>query len=195
MGLERASLESELGRKSTNLRARQRGRAYLERADDALQRTPRRGLRSKESAQRGPGSDRRFGPLRVIEAERKAGSEAGATREHAGGTPARSKAFSGAQADRRAPRRAPAAGYRCTVARSCECGAGCCPRSANGSSAAARAEPSGRPAAARAASAAVRAPVDSPASARPGGTALGHSPAGTRHDDLRIARAAERAAR
>lgn len=73
MGLERIALESELGRKSTNFRARKRSRAHLERADDALQRTLGRRLRGKESTERGSGSDCRSGPWRAIEADRSAG--------------------------------------------------------------------------------------------------------------------------
>jgi hypothetical protein len=65
MGLERAAFERELGRKSTHLRARQRGRAHLERADHALQRAPGRRLRGKKPVERCPGSDRRSGTQRL----------------------------------------------------------------------------------------------------------------------------------
>lgn len=79
MGLGRLPLESELGRKSTDIRARKRSRAHFERTDDALQRTLGRRLRGKEPTQRGSGSDRRSGPQRAVEVDRSAGqSETGA---------------------------------------------------------------------------------------------------------------------
>jgi hypothetical protein len=77
MGLERCALEREFGRKSTDLRARQRGRAHLERANNALQRTPRRRLRGEKSAQRRSRPDRGSGAQRAIEVEREAARQAG----------------------------------------------------------------------------------------------------------------------
>lgn len=72
MGLGRPALESELGRKSTDLRARKRSRAHLKRTHGALQRTFGRRLRGEKSAERRARPDRRSGAHRSAQECRKA---------------------------------------------------------------------------------------------------------------------------
>jgi hypothetical protein len=72
MGLERLALESELGRKSTDFRARKRSRAHLKRTHGALQRTVGRRLRGEKPAERRAGPDRRSGARRSAQAWRSA---------------------------------------------------------------------------------------------------------------------------
>src|ERR1700678_2834028 len=64
--------------KSTDLRARQRARPFLESARPAVQRAARRGLRSKKATQRRPGPDRRSGSQRAAQIVRETGATAGA---------------------------------------------------------------------------------------------------------------------
>ena len=70
MGLGRPALESELGRKSTDFRARKRSRAHLKRTDGAFQRTVGRRFRGKKPAERSAGPDRRSGARRSAQAHR-----------------------------------------------------------------------------------------------------------------------------
>ena len=106
-------LESELGRKSKDIRARQRARAHLERADDALQRTTRRRFRGEKPTQRRSGSDRRSGSQRIAEAGRQvAQAQTGArTRRRRRSGPAAKSCAKGSR--RRGSGDAAAPGYRC----------------------------------------------------------------------------------
>ena len=72
MGLGRPALESELGRKSTDLRARKRSRAHLKRTHGALQRSFGRRLRGEKPAERRARPDRRSGAHRSAQERRKA---------------------------------------------------------------------------------------------------------------------------
>jgi hypothetical protein len=72
MGLECPALESELGRKSTDLRARKRSRAHLKRTHGALQRSLGRRLRGEKPVERRARPDRRSGAHRSAQECRKA---------------------------------------------------------------------------------------------------------------------------
>ena len=72
MGLGRPALESELGRKSTDLRARKRSRAHLKRTHGALQRSFGGRLRGEKPAERRARPDRRSGAHRSAQERRKA---------------------------------------------------------------------------------------------------------------------------
>ena len=72
MGLGCPALESELGRKSTDLRARKRSRAHLKRTHGALQRTFGGRLRGEKPAERRARPDRRSGAHRSAQDRRKA---------------------------------------------------------------------------------------------------------------------------
>jgi len=72
IGLGRPALESELGRKSTDLRARKRSRAHLKRTHGALQRSFGGRLRGEKPAERRARPDRRSGAHRSAQERRKA---------------------------------------------------------------------------------------------------------------------------
>ncbi len=76
MGLGRPAPESELGRKSTDLRARKRSRAHVKRTHRALQRTFGGRLRGEKPAERRARPDRRSGAHRSAQERRKAGPPA-----------------------------------------------------------------------------------------------------------------------
>ena len=82
MGLERLALERKLGRKSTDIRARQRGRAHLKRTDGALQRTVGRRLRGEKPTQRRAGPDRRSGPQRSAQTRTQTAPPKASCRPH-----------------------------------------------------------------------------------------------------------------